>query len=351
MTNEQLLSFIKKQLSLGDTKEKISSELLLNGWEKEDIEEGFSVVNNTNSNVSILKNQTTISKEKKHFGLALIFLILAVFIIVGAGFYFRDELKNLSIMKKIFPSLYQSTISTLPSENKIIKQAEDLRIDLPNIVDYKKEAKEDTTDFLKENTEKEIDKNKLTDDMKQDVKNTSNEILFKAKVSNVLMNSLLLDQGKKLTDFVEVKLPGQLYNPEKEFGVIGRELARYDTPINAVIADFSAFKSGDSDWIISNFISEEQNYPRSLLSDKNTYEKIKKHYELLNKVKIKGEIKYKDYNVVFIQYVGDNFSDPIQVMIFKNVSGKWGKTNALTDDLNMSIVVSALWNGEFAQIK
>jgi len=41
MINQQLLDFIKQQLQVGSNKEKISSDLLTNGWTLQDIEEGF----------------------------------------------------------------------------------------------------------------------------------------------------------------------------------------------------------------------------------------------------------------------------------------------------------------------
>ena len=44
MINQQLLDFIKHQLQVGLTKEKITSDLLTNGWTTQDIEEGFKAV-------------------------------------------------------------------------------------------------------------------------------------------------------------------------------------------------------------------------------------------------------------------------------------------------------------------
>ncbi|MFA5937435.1 MAG: hypothetical protein WC822_06195 [Candidatus Paceibacterota bacterium] len=44
MINQQLLDFIKHQLQVGLTKEKISNDLLINGWTLQDIEEGFKAV-------------------------------------------------------------------------------------------------------------------------------------------------------------------------------------------------------------------------------------------------------------------------------------------------------------------
>ena len=43
MINQPLLDFIKQQLQVGLTKEKISNDLLRNGWTLQDIEEGFRV--------------------------------------------------------------------------------------------------------------------------------------------------------------------------------------------------------------------------------------------------------------------------------------------------------------------
>jgi len=47
MTNQQLLDFIKSQLQLGLTKEKISNELSSNGWSSQNIEEGFKSIDNS----------------------------------------------------------------------------------------------------------------------------------------------------------------------------------------------------------------------------------------------------------------------------------------------------------------
>lgn len=53
MINEQLLTFIKQQLSKGLNKEIIINELLSGGWSTEDINEGFNVINAQTVNLSI----------------------------------------------------------------------------------------------------------------------------------------------------------------------------------------------------------------------------------------------------------------------------------------------------------
>lgn len=48
MTTEDLISYIKKQVAIGASRESITSKLVLVGWRREDIDEGFSVVEKAN---------------------------------------------------------------------------------------------------------------------------------------------------------------------------------------------------------------------------------------------------------------------------------------------------------------
>ncbi len=91
MINQSLLDFIKKQTELGLDREKITQDLLNNGWTQTDIEEGFGVVGvNSSSNVPIppydssnknLKNQSLKPKKSLFKKIFIIFLC-----VVGIGF-------------------------------------------------------------------------------------------------------------------------------------------------------------------------------------------------------------------------------------------------------------------------
>src|SRR3989344_3897829 len=105
------------------------------------------------------------------------------------------------------------------------------------------------------------------------------EILFRVKVSNVGLQNSSLVQGKQPTDFVEVKLLGQLYDSPKQFTPISKQTAIWNTPIDAAVADFSAFKADDSNWILEDFVPEEEKNVRSLLDDKAAHDQNRKIFE------------------------------------------------------------------------
>ena len=133
MINQQLVNFIKQQLQVGVTKEKISSELLANGWNSQDIEEGFKATgipipstpfSNTtpvlNPNISPYINNNdnlTSFTTKKQSGKKLFFIILLIlFLLVGgaSAYFFKDNLINLPIIKDFFPNQETTVIPEVP---------------------------------------------------------------------------------------------------------------------------------------------------------------------------------------------------------------------------------------------
>ncbi len=125
MINQQLLDFIKQQLQIDSTKEKISSQLLVNGWTLQDIEEGFRAVVspiitpsvNPSFQPQIQKIFTT--KTEKSSGKKLFFLILILlFLAAGSSaYYFKDNLINLPIIKNLFPSENTIILPETPIQN------------------------------------------------------------------------------------------------------------------------------------------------------------------------------------------------------------------------------------------
>lgn len=168
------------------------------------------------------------------------------------------------------------------------------------------------------------------------------EISFRIKVSNVGLQNSSLVQGKLPTDLVEVKLLGQLYNPPKQFTPISKQTANWNTPIDAAVADFSAFKEGNDEWILENFVPEDEKDIRTFLNDKEAYEQNKKIFEARTERDITGEVKYKEYAIVFVRDTGQAHPVPLT---FKQTSSGWKRTNALSNDKTFDIVFSALYNG------
>jgi hypothetical protein len=156
MINQQLVDFIKQQLQVGSTKEKISNQLLTNGWTLQDIEEGFratvpptitppvspysgaSYSQNTNpiktaetqqQTFQPQVQQSTVLKIKNHSNKKLFFIILILLLLVGgvSAYYFKDSLVNLPIIKNLFPNtniIVPQDIPTQTDETQVVTQTE-----------------------------------------------------------------------------------------------------------------------------------------------------------------------------------------------------------------------------------
>lgn len=79
MINQQLIDFIKQQLQKGLTKEIISSQLISNGWNIQEIEEGFREIEQTVQN----PNNTKKRKNKK----VIVFSIVVLLFIISGGLF------------------------------------------------------------------------------------------------------------------------------------------------------------------------------------------------------------------------------------------------------------------------
>jgi hypothetical protein len=144
MQNQQLLDFIKKQLQLGITKEKISSDLLANNWTKEDIEEGFNAVkipiqsqnqpqnsipvsspvtfSNFNHGVAPTVEVKKSSSSKKPFILIILLFLLAS---GASGYYFRNELPIIRDLVKKDSNITEYTIEDeMPLKDQIEQNSE-----------------------------------------------------------------------------------------------------------------------------------------------------------------------------------------------------------------------------------
>ena len=168
------------------------------------------------------------------------------------------------------------------------------------------------------------------------------EIRFRVRVSYVGLQNSSLVRGKQPTDFVEVKLPGQLYDSPKRFAPISKQSVDWNSPIDAAVADFSAFKADDSNWILEDFVPEEENEVRSLLANKDAHQQNRDIFEARTERDVTGQVRYKEYAIVFARDSGQAHPVPLT---FKQTSYGWKRTNALSKDETFDVVFSALYNG------
>lgn len=87
MANPQLLDYIKQQLQQGISKEQIKSSLITNGWQAQDIEEGFNALNSP-----VLPEQysaTSLSSSAKMW--KILAGVLVGVVILGGGAYLASK--------------------------------------------------------------------------------------------------------------------------------------------------------------------------------------------------------------------------------------------------------------------
>ena len=168
------------------------------------------------------------------------------------------------------------------------------------------------------------------------------EISFRVKVANLGLQNNSLVHGKQPTDVVEVRLPGKLYDSSKQFAPLNKQVANRNTPIDAAVSDFSAFKADDNNWILENFVTDEQDSVRSFLDDKQAHDQNRKIFEGRTERTITGEVTYNGYVIVFVRDTAQTHPVPVT---FTETPRGWKRTNSLSKDETFDIVFSALYNG------
>lgn len=111
MITKELIDFIKLSKAEGKNDEEIKSVLLKNGWLNLDVEEGFRAIN-LNS-INIAENSAGGSYKKPLVLAIIVFLLLAG---TASGYYFRNDLKTMPVVRNFFPS--QEVIPV--AENEVV---------------------------------------------------------------------------------------------------------------------------------------------------------------------------------------------------------------------------------------
>ncbi len=171
------------------------------------------------------------------------------------------------------------------------------------------------------------------------------ELLFRVQVSDAGLQAQWLAEGNELTDFVEARLPGELHDPPLRFGPIEQADAKRDTPVDAAVSDFSAFKADEGPWILENFSPEQRPDIESMLNRPDMRRRNKEIFDSRDYLYVTGVAEYEGYALVFVQ--GEEGA-PVRPLTFKKSSDgeAWLRTNELSDDGIFDIVFSALSNGE-----
>jgi len=158
-----------------------------------------------------------------------------------------------------------------------------------------------------------------------------------------------IEKGKTLSDYSEVTLPGVLIKPPLKLAPVAQQNAKFDTPVNAAAADFSAEKSDDADWIVSMFAPVDRADIKSMLADQAMRTRNRGIFAHKDARYVRGQASYKNYVLLFI--VDGNLDNAANVLAFIKTPDGFRRTNALSADATFDIVWSALRLGEVKPVK
>ncbi len=172
------------------------------------------------------------------------------------------------------------------------------------------------------------------------------EVVFRAQIRNLGFQMRHLDSGKEFEDTVELVLPGELFDPPREFGVVARAQVERHTPEGAVRSDFSAWKADDVEWIKANFAAGEQAALAQFLADAEMRAGSKAGFATLDSVFLWAVVRHEDYALVLITYgqVDDRSRGMAATLVQED--GAWKRTNVLSADETLDFVWSAFRVGE-----
>lgn len=151
-------------------------------------------------------------------------------------------------------------------------------------------------------------------------------------------------RDKRPQERVEVSLPGTLYATPITVAVVGNKDADRSTLLGAVASDYSAWRNNDAQWILSNFVPEDQQGLKKFLANEELRKANSVIFSPDRTMEVWGIVNYKEYGLVLFTY--DNNRRFGAVATFRKMSGDWKRTNALSGDRVFDVVWSAFRSGD-----
>jgi len=165
---------------------------------------------------------------------------------------------------------------------------------------------------------------------------------FRARVSELLLQTSSYAKSKGPGDCVEVELPGRLNRPPVSVGLIERSVADWSTPERALESVRSANTAGDRGWILENFIAEERKDLASLVDDPGVLARSQDHFKSIQTMEITGSAELRGYTVLLARETLTERRVRIVAATFVKTASGWRQTNALSSDDAFDVVWAAL---------
>ena len=212
-----------------------------------------------------------------------------------------------------------------------------------SLFDAKSEDK--LEDILQKTTSKILEKPAKMVKKAESIEN--GQIIFKVKSANLWVKEKSKDK-KNSNEFVEITLPGKLYNPPKEIFTIEKKDVDRSSIENIVASVFSANKAGDLSWIIDNFTDNDKEEIKKLFKNKKILEESESDAQKIISIYIIGQADYKDSVLVFIEQDYLDGSKVKESLACKKTEKGWKVTNKFASDKTFDIVFAALSSGEIS---
>src|SRR2546427_6486284 len=115
-------------------------------------------------------------------------------------------------------------------------------------------------------------------------------LTFRARVSELGLQTGSYAKSKRPDDCAEVALPGRLNQPPLSVALVDRKAADWSTPERAMASIRSANTAGDAAWILENFSPDAQAGRRSLLAQAAAAQRHPDSYNTSPQIQIPGSV-------------------------------------------------------------
>ncbi len=167
-------------------------------------------------------------------------------------------------------------------------------------------------------------------------------LTFRVKVSDFRRQTNSYVKNKRADDFVEIALPGKLFNPAHPVKLISRSQADWSTTEKAAASSVSANTAGDVSWIVECFVPAEREAVAKRLSDPAAAQRARDYFRNLGKISITGWTEVRGFTVLFLQGLEDDGDATLITIALSKTPAGWKQTDALANDDTFDLVWTAL---------
>lgn len=171
------------------------------------------------------------------------------------------------------------------------------------------------------------------------------KLVFRARETDLWFKSSLPVEEDKKRRYVEATLDGELFPSPKEIQDVDKDNVDRSTPEGLLSSYFSASEEGDVNWIVSNFLEDEQGKLKTILSNKKILKGSTKGAKKLKTKLLKGSALYNEFTLLFVEQSYGKGKKITEVVACKETNNGWKITNSLSEDKTFDIVFAAVSSG------